>query len=189
MRVSSPLVLFSTLIVLGIFSPGCKNGATKPTNPFAQNLKTVPPPGTFSSQESYLGQTPGNYVPQTPAATFPSSGTPSSTPPAIVPSTIPPSNTTNNVGDGAMLFTASTAEKESGWSPVDVASTSNTAFQAMDAKIKTASNTSGIVDTVPGVPESLIVGSSHIVTAITDESLPQAAPAEQQVLYSGEYAK
>jgi hypothetical protein len=187
MRFLTLLVLFS----LVLFSSGCKNGATKPSNPFAQNLQTVPPPVTFSSQESYLGQTPGNYIPQTPATTFPPSGTPVPTQPAIVPSNVPVSDATNNTGDRATLFTASTAaEKESGWTPVDVASTMNTAFQAMDAKVNsTSSHEGGIVKTVSGDSESLIVGSSHVITTITDDSLPKPALAEQQLLYSGKYGE
>ena len=175
------LVLLSSLV----FTVGCKSGGAKPSNPFAQNRQTVPPPATFSSQESYLGQTPGNYVPQTPAATFPSSGSVLPTQPA----NIPLSGATNgNVSDqGATLFAA--AEKETGWTPVEVALTSQTAFQAMETKVNSvSSNENGVLKTTTGMPESLIVGTSHVVTAITAESLPEATLSEPP-LYSGKYAE
>jgi len=185
MKFPSILVL-SVLFSFVVFSSGCKSGSAKPSNPFAQ--KTVPPPATFSSQESYLGQTPGSYIPQTPAATFPSSGTVSPTQPMTMPSTVPLSDATNgNVsGEKATLFAA----KEADWTPVDVASTNNTAFQAMEAKIKTvSSDDGGILKTTTGVSESLVVGTSHVVTTITDESQPVAALTEPQLLYSGKYAE
>ena len=177
------LVLFSFVI----FLTGCKSGGTQPSNPFVQNL-TVPPPATFSSQESYLGQTPGVFVPQPQASTFPPSESISPTQPATTtpPADMPFSNVTNNnVGDGATLFAATGAETS--WTPVEVATTSRTAFQAMDAKVDLGSS---VVGSQTGVPESLIVGASHVITTIVDESQPATSLTEPQVLlYSGQYAK
>jgi len=171
------LVLFSSVVFLA----GCKSGGAGPSNPFAQNQQTIPPPATFSSQESYLGQMPGTFVPQTPAFTFPASGSTPPTQPAITPpANIPLSDATNgNVGDGAKLFAA--ADRETTWSPVAVVSTSQTAFQAMDAKVNSAS-----VGWQTNAPESLIVGASHVVTTIVDESTAQT---ESQLLYSGRYGE
>jgi hypothetical protein len=99
---------------------------------------------------------------------------------------VPLSDATNNtLGNGATLFTAT--EKETGWLPVEVASTSYTAFQAMDAKVNSASSIGSGIQT--DTPESLIVGTSHVVTTITDESQPMAVLTEPQRLYSGKYTE
>ena len=176
-------IKFLTLPVLFAFvvvSPGCQNCASQMSNPFAQSAKTVPPPATFFSQESYLGQTPGNYIPQTPAVVFPSSDSLAPTQPIPAPPATPLSEATNNTGDGATLFAASefaTSENTTDWTPIDVATTSHTAFQAMEAKANAAVSTNF---------ESLVVGASHFVTTITDESdTPLTEP--QQLLYSGGY--
>ena len=172
-------LLLLALCSFVVFSVGCKtNGAksSKPSNPFAQNQQTVPPPATFSSQESYLGQTPGSYVPQTPATPFPTS------------STQPVDS--NETGEKAMLFSTATAEKESGWVPVEVASTSQTAFQVMESKVSSvSSNDSGILKTAASASEPLIVGASHVVTTITDDSQPAATLTEPSLLYSGKYTE
>jgi len=168
------ILLFS----LAFFPVGCKSNSAKPSNPFAQNLKTVPPPATFSSQESYLGQTPAPYIPQTPATTFPPSGTitspqPAGTSPATVPVPV-----TSNSNERATVFAATT---ESDWTPV-VATTSKTAFQAMEAKIDSATSVGGI----PIEAESLIVGTSYAVTTIADESQSESPlPEPGLLLYSG----
>ncbi|MDR0326996.1 MAG: hypothetical protein LBI05_01730 [Planctomycetaceae bacterium] len=162
-KISVVLVLFS----LTVFSVGCQTRNATPTNPFAQNLKTVPPPGTFSSQESYLGQTPGTFVPQTPATTYPSSGT---------SATVPVSDLTNSQ-EKATLFAAT--ENNPDWTPV-AAATSQTAFQAMEAKVGAATSSSGLAT------ESLVVGTSYAVTTITDESQSDTTIAEPPLLlYSG----
>jgi hypothetical protein len=194
MRFLTPLVLISLVIV----SVGCNNcGTAKPSNPFAQPLQasagqTVPPPGTFSSQGIYLGQTPGSYIPQIPAATFPSTATPSPTQPTVPPTDNPLFDATDT-SDGAKVFSsasAATTEKETSWTPVDMATTSHTAFQAMDAKVNSSvSYENGIAKTVSGVSDTLIVGSSPIVTAITDGSQPEASLAEPQLIYSGKYGE
>jgi hypothetical protein len=171
MRSLTLLILLSFIA----FSSGCNNcGTAKPSNPFAQNLQTVPPPATFSSQAAYLGQTPGNFVPQTtPATTFPSSGT--------IPAT-------NNDSDRATVFAAT--EKESGWTPVDIAATGNTIFQAMDEKVHLPStNDGGILTTASGVSKPLVVGTSPAVTAIVDDSPPASVLTEPQLLYTGQYAQ
>jgi len=177
------LILFSFVI----FLTGCKSGGTQPSNPFAQNL-TVPPPATFSSQESYLGQTPGGFVPQPQVSPFPQSGSVSPAQPATTapPADMPFSNVTNNnVGDGATLFAATGGEPV--WTPVEVATTSQTAFQALDAKVNLSTSTAGFQ---AGTPESLIVGASHVVTTIVDESQPAAPLTEPPVLlYAGQYAE
>jgi len=186
-KLFAPLVLLSFVI----FLTGCQNGGTQPSNPFAQN-QTIPPPATFSSQELFLGQTPGAFVPQTPAATFPQPG---SVPPIQVPPTqpttpppadIPFSDATNNsAGEGATLFAAGRETSgDTGWAPVAVAATSQTAFQAMDEKVNTASAGSGFqLDT----PETLVVGTSHVVTTIVDETATLSEP--QLLLYSGRYVE
>ena len=184
------------LLVLGslvVLLTGCQNrGGTQPLNPFAFN-QTIPPPATFSSQESYLGQTPGGFVPQPPATTFPGSGfpgsgsglptQPSSSPPANIPFS---SDTNPNSGTGATVFAAATSEPiaETGWAPIEVTATNQTAFQAMDAKINTASAVGGFqTDNL----ESLIVGTSHAVTTIVDEAA--TLPEPQVLLYTGGYSE
>ena len=172
----SLLVLFS----LVLFSVGCQNKGSRPSNPFAQNLQTVPPLATFSSQESYLGQIPGSYVPQTPAVPFPSV---SPTQPAVQSDT----SSSHVSGEKATLFAAATTPvQETGWMPVDVPATDLTAFQAMESKALSSPN----APVVPsGVSESLIVGTSHVVTTITDNSQPTATLTEPALLYSGKYAE
>jgi len=186
-KFSVSLVLFSFAVGLA----GCQNGGTQMSNPFAIN-QTIPPPATFSSQESYLGQPPGSYVPQSPATTFPGSGFPGSgaASPAQ-PSAPPPANilsdtTNNNVGERATLFSAATRETaaDTGWAPIEVTATSKTAFQAMDAKVGTGVSSAGFQT---DNPESLIVGTSHVVTTIVDDSAPLSEP--QVLLYTGGYAE
>jgi hypothetical protein len=168
------IVLFS----LVVFSIGCRSNNAKPSNPFAQNLKTVPPPATFSSQESYLGQTPGTFIPQTPATTFPPSGSGTSIQPAVTPAAVPVSDATNS-SEKATVFAAS---KESDWTPV-VATTSQTAFQAMDAKVNSVGSVGGVST---DASESLVVGTSYAVTTITDELQPETTLTEPALLlYSG----
>jgi len=179
-----PLVLVSSVILLA----GCKGGSgSQPSNPFAQNL-AVPPPATFSSQESFLGQTPGSFVPQTPASIFSPSGAVSPTQPTTpAPANIPFSDAANNSESeqGATLFTAT--EKETGWLPIDMASTNQTAFQALDAKVGSGNIANGFpTDT----PESLIIGTSHVITTIVDESQPTTLTEPQTLqLYSGGYTQ
>ena len=164
------LVLFS----LAVFLAGCQNNGATPSNPFAKNLQTVPPPSTFSSQGAYLGQTPGTYIPQTPATTFPQS-----VPVSVSPAQ--PSTTSVDSTEKATLFAATEKEKETDWAPVTMATTSQTAFQAMDAKV--SSNTAAwSADT----PESLVVGTAYAVTTITDESQPEPPLTEPSLLlYTG----
>jgi len=186
-KFSVSLVLLSFAVGLA----GCQNGGTQMSNPFAIN-QTIPPPSTFSSQESYLGQPPGSYVPQSPATTFPGSG---ATSPAQ-PSAPPPANilsdtTNNNIGEAATLFSAATRETaaDTGWAPIEVTATSKTAFQAMDAKVGTGVSSAGFQT---DNPESLIVGTSHVVTTIVDDSAPlsELHLSEPQVLlYTGGYAE
>ena len=178
-KFSALLVSFSFVVL----TTGCNcfNDQAKPTNPFAQNVQTVPPLATFSSQDSYLGQTPGTFVPQTPATTFPS-GSVSPAQPAGTPSDISLSDAVNS-GEKATLFTP--AGNESGWTAVEVAATSQTAFQAMEAKVKSASLLGSSAD----ADESLVVGASHIVTTIMDESQSATALPEPQLLYTGQYAE
>ena len=164
---------FSTLfafIVVVTAGCNCQNGGTQPVNPFAQNRQTIPPPATFSSQDSYLGQTPGTYIPQTPATTYP---------PSAPESSVGAADTTVSNSEKATLFSA--AETESGWSAVETASTSHTAFQAMEAKANSGSTAD--------MSESLIVGTSQVVTTISEDSPPATTPAEQQLLYSGGYTE
>ena len=164
-KASILFVLFS----FSIFSVGCQNRGANPSNPFASNLQTVPPPSTFSSQGAYLGQMPGAYIPQTPATTFPSSVPAPSTQPAA---------TSANSGEKATLFTAT--EKDADWTPVAMATTNQTAFQAMDAKVNPAADTGS-----GGTPESLVVGTAYAVTTITDESQPEPLTEPPLLLYSG----
>ena len=166
---------------------GCntsKGGAT-PSNPFAQNSKTVPSPATFSSQESYLGQTLGTFVPQTPATTFsPAHQEPaSSTQPSASPSNASVSETESS-NEKVTVFTA--AEQGSAWIPVETSSTSNTAFGMLEAKTNVASSEgSGATDS----SESLVVGTSHMVTTVTGESQPMVSLSEPQQLYSGKFSE
>ena len=177
-RFSVSLVLFSfAVLMLGC---NCQSGGAKPSNPFAANLKTVPPPATFSSQESYLGQTPGTFIPQAPATTFPP-------PVSSSPSAPPPSNaqlSDDGSSNGKATVFTPTAQ-ETVWTPADVASTSHTAFQAVQAKVNPVSSVGHTTE----APESLVVGASFAVTTIVDESQPIAALAEPQPLYSGKYTE
>lgn len=195
MRFLILLLLSFSIVVL----PSCKNGTSKPINPFAQNTKTVPVPNTFSSQESYLGQTPGNYIPQTPAVLFPASSTmtPTQSPPvsSVIPSSVPSasvsaSSSSKPASSAATLFNKT--EKESDWSPVEVATTSQTAFQVMESKTQSTSLSGGfvageVVKTVSDPSESWVVGTSHVVTTVSDESADDLT--EPQTLYSGKYAE
>ena len=147
----------------------CQSGGTKPSNPFAQNRQTVPPPATFSSQESYLGQTSGIYIPQTPATVFPS-----------LSESVQSTDFSVNNGEKATLFSA--AENVPDWTAVEMASTSQTAFQAMEAKTGSSSVAMG---SSADVAESLAVETSHVVTTITDETQPAAVLSEPQLLYPG----
>ncbi|MCL2006375.1 MAG: hypothetical protein FWG73_09510 [Planctomycetaceae bacterium] len=137
------------LIVFSLTSTGCNCPSSQCSlpNPFAQTAKTVAPPATFSSQESYLGQMPGNYVPKTPAATFPP-----------VTTTPPPA-----VGQISPTPTIS----QSAWSSAEVQATNQTAFQAMDAKLN--ADTSASSGLSAHTAESLAVGSTYTVTTISDE--------------------
>ena len=92
--------------------------------------------------------------------------------------------TNNNPGEGATLFAASRETSgDTGWAPVTVAATSQTAFQAMDAKIDSASGNGFQAN----APESLVVGTSYVVTTIVDEAATLTEP--QLLLYSGRYAE
>jgi len=175
----APLALFSFAVVLA----GCQNSGTQSSNPFAVN-QTIPPPATYSSLESYYGQAPGGFVPQPPATTFPGAGAtlppqPSSPPPATILSDTP----NNNIGEGATLFAAATRETaaETGWTPIEVTATSKTAFQVIDAKVNTGTGFQ------TDHPESLIVGTSHVVTTIVDNAAP--LPEPQMILYTGGYGQ
>ncbi len=90
-----PFPLFTVSIAFAVLclsvSPGCKSrGGSQPSNPFALDRQTAPPPATYSAQASYLGQTPGAvYSPQTPATpATPYNPTPTSTP-ATIPNNAP----------------------------------------------------------------------------------------------------
>ena len=166
---------FSALpVLLIVFAMGCDclNSGTRPSNPYAQNPQIVAPPSTFSSQEMYIRQQSESYVPQTPASTFPASE------PAQTLSDVPLSGTVNNSSEKASLFTPE--KKESDWTAVDVAASNQTAFQAMEAKVYTASG-----GTPADTSEALIVGTSLVVTTITDESSSAPGLPEPALLYSG----
>ena len=165
-KFSASLVLFS-LIILAM---GCntQGGGQPPANPFASNLRTVPPPATFSSQQLFLGQMPGTYTPQAPATTFPPAG---SAPPVVVtqPET-PPSNVflsdTANSNEGATLFTTTGAGD---WASIETPVTNHTAqtaFQAMDARVDPNSPFAPAFPT--DISGSMVIGTSHAVTTITD---------------------
>jgi hypothetical protein len=165
-KASVLFVLFS----YAVFSVGCQNNGAAPSNPFAKNSQTVPPPSTFSSQGAYLGQTPGTYIPQTPATTFQ---------PSVPVSSAQPATTSTTSNEKATLFTSATQETD--WAPVTMATTSQTAFQAMDAKVNSTTTTWS-----SGTPESLVVGTAYAVTTITDELQPEPPLAEPPLLlYSG----
>lgn len=165
-KASILFVLFS----FAVFSVGCKNNGATPANLFAKNSQTVPPPNTFSSQGAYLGQTPGTYIPQTPATTFS---------PSVPVSSAQPATTPVSSNEKATLFT--TAPKETDWTPVAMVPTSQTAFQAMEAKVNSAPATWNA-----GSPESLVVGTAYAVTTITNESQPEPPLTEPPLLlYSG----
>jgi len=177
------LLLFSFAMGLA----GCQNGSgTSSSNPFAV-YQTIPPPATFSSLESFYGQAPGGFVPQPPASTFPGSGAASPTQPSSPPpATILSDTTNNNVGEGATLFAAATRETaaDTGWAPIEVTTTNQTAFQAMEAKVNTGTSIAGFQ---ADHPESLIVGTSHVVTTIVDDTA--TLPEPQVLLYTGGYGQ
>ena len=174
-KLSIEFALFLAL-VFAVAGCNCQNGGTTPLNPFAQNRQTIPPPATFSSQDSYLGQTPGTFIPQTPATTFPSSA-----PVSAAESTAP------TVSDGERATLYSAAETDSVWSAVETASTSNTAFQAMEAKVGSGSTLGN--GNLADSSESLVVGTNSFVTTVSDGTQPAAAQPEQQLLYSGGYTE
>ncbi|MDR0521439.1 MAG: hypothetical protein LBH00_06260 [Planctomycetaceae bacterium] len=188
--------VFFLLLGIGLLA-GCQTSGSRPVNPFAvsQNRNTVPPPATFSSQEFYLGQTPGgDTVPAVPAATFqPSSpAAPAALPGTTVPPPAAPSSPLgSSVEQKAELFTAEKKEtpKEPQWVAVNVPATSQTAFQTLEAKSRSDSyDENGVQKTAVGNSPSLVVGTSHAITTITDET-PAPALAEPKSVYSGEYTQ
>ena len=159
--------VISALCLLTAGSAGCHClDNSSPSNPFASSARTVPPPATFSVQESYLGQTPGSFIPQTPATTFPAA------------------SSSINDNEKATVFTST--EIESHWTPAETVSTSQTAFQAMEAK---ANVYSAVGTAAPTGNDSLVVGSSFSVTTISDGTQPASVLAEPQPLYSGGFAQ
>lgn len=161
------LILFSSIVFMA--GCNCSNSGSQPSNPFASNLRTVPPPATFSSQDSYLGQTPGTYIPQTPATTYPAGSLASA-------DSVLLSNATN--GEKATLFAAT--EQDSGWTATETALTSQTAFQAMETKVN-----SSPVNSADG--ESLTVSTTPAVTTIKDDS--QSTATGSSSVYSGGFTE
>jgi hypothetical protein len=94
--------------------------------------------------------------------------------PSVTPSsTIPSANSVT--AEPASTFAANNktnAVAESEWSPVDVAVTSQTAFQNLETKTAAVSyqDGSGTVKTTSGSPQSPITSSSQIVTEIKKEN-------------------
>ena len=185
--------ILSAFLVCVLATPGCNctndcHLLKSPLNPFAQTAQTVPPPATFSSMESYLGQTPGSFVPTTPASVFPApTSSPAETPTQSIPSNSTPSNSitsgtvlSNAVNDqGQPVSTLAPANvlspaSDAVWSPAEVSATDHTAFQAMDAKVYSGSpSASGFQN---DGSDSLVIGSSHSLTTIIDDpstALPQ----------------
>lgn len=102
--------LLTALFAAGILSNvGCKSRGGQPSNPFAMDRQTAPPPATFSHQQLYMGQQPGAaYTPQIPATTYPTT-VPTTTAPATtlpvtpLPSTTAPSASgTSSTGNGSI---------------------------------------------------------------------------------------
>ena len=78
------------------------------------------------------------------------------------------------------------AQSESGWTAAEVTLTNQTAFGAMDAS---SNPTSSFGSGVMNASESLVVGTSHIVTTVTDGTQSVASLNEQQSLFSGGYTE
>jgi hypothetical protein len=169
MKYNKILFCFFQFIVLTLFFSGllvgCKsNDKNQPSNPFALNRQTAPPPATFSHQAAYLGQMPSAYVPQLPATTYPAGNGNNNSIPANVPlpnGTAPAPITPNNPAVpngsygsinnsvGATLFhTSATTPSnktvtENDWTtpetsvpdvPITIAATGETAFQNLESK-------------------------------------------------------
>jgi hypothetical protein len=167
------LLIVTACLVIAL---GCKSNTATPKNPFAWS-RTVPPPATFSSQESYLGQSSIVLTPQSSATLF-QSQPPVTQPsaPAPIPANMPlPSATPSaSTEPAATLFQASTktdATPEPEWSPANVAVTSQTAFQNLETKANTVSfqDQFGNVKTGTEMSPSAINSSGQIVTEITDK--------------------
>jgi hypothetical protein len=204
-------------VILSSLTVGCKNrGNGQPSNPFAMNRQTAPPPATFSHQTQYLGQTPNGYVPQLPVTPYPS-GT-GTTLPNTIPTSIPlmdgqgtPGATTPNTNSsygsiGATLFQTSAVNSapnvpvasENDWTADDHAATSaeipatrETVFQNLESKSGSISVTdpNGVVKTI-AEPETFAISSSQMVTQVigdSPESPPEAASAQPQSAYAGKY--
>jgi hypothetical protein len=212
---------FFQLIVLtlffGVLLVGCKSSdKNQPSNPFALNRQTAPPPATFSHQAAYLGQMPNTYVPQIPATTYPA-GNNNSTPANVplpngtTPTPITPDKTTvpnNGYGSinnsaGATLFQTSAtipSDKtiENNWTtaetsvpniPIAIAATGETAFQNLESKgnsVTTVNNT-GVTTIRVAEPENWAVSSSPLMTPIVDDSAPEPVLTEPKSVYAGKY--
>ncbi|MDR1963935.1 MAG: hypothetical protein LBQ50_09175 [Planctomycetaceae bacterium] len=202
------------MLFLGGLFLGCKSRTSnQPSNPFALNRQTAPPPATFSHQAAYLGQMPSAYVPQLPAATYPA-GTgdsipanrqlPAGTAPAVPNNTVPNGNygSINNSGGATLFQTSATIPAtvtENDWTatettlpnniPIAISATGETVFQNLESKshsVTTIDNT-GIIKTTVAEPETFAVSSSQLVTPIVGDSVPETAPAQPNSVYAGKY--
>jgi hypothetical protein len=213
--------IFFQLVVLTLFFSGLFVGCqihekNQPSNPFALNRQTAPPPATFSHQAAYLGQMPSAYVPQIPATTYPAGNNNSipanvPLPNGITPAPITPNNTAvpnNNYGSinnsvGATLFQTSAtipSDKtiENNWTPAEtsvpnvpitIAATGETAFQNLESKSNsvTTVNNTGVTTISVAEPENWAVSSAPLMTQIADDSAPEPVSAEPKSVYAGKY--
>lgn len=198
-------IIASVFIILSyvfLSLAGCQCGQNgQPSNPFAMDRQTVPPPATFSIQPSYLGQS------ACPTTTYPVSSSSSSSThqPAT---TYPPSSGYGslNPSPGASVF-QNAQTNQGGWTPPssDIPQTSEllqpstqiatyasnqTAAQSLDTQVGLVRSTTpdGVTQTTYVNPDSLAVSSAQITTKVLGTpQTPEAVAAEPQIMYSGHY--
>lgn len=192
-------LFFCGIVLLIAVSIGCKsrNGA-QPTNPFASDRQTVPPPGTYSYGGTYLGQQPGasGYAPQAPATVYPSGTQQPSPIPANAP--LPSGSGVGGYGSignggGATLFqtsaqisttrpvplpvlaephglVASSADRQPSSTEIPSAYTMETAFQNLESRQRTVTRVGedGKIRTTYADPAALVVSSAQMVTKVEE---------------------
>ncbi len=149
---------FGCVFVTTLLLSGCKS-AGNPSNPFAMDRQTVPPPATFSYQAAYLGQTPGTYNPQQPATVYPSATTPLQAQPTGGATSYPPSTST---GAGNYGSVSAPPASVFGVQPNATPPPSVYAAPASPAAAKWQASPSGTTGTsmTPPVPDTPVAATS-----------------------------
>lgn len=194
------IIHFVAIGCIVFFAVGCKNsGRSQPSNPFAMDRQTAPPPATFAAQAAYLGQTSAPaYTPQSPASVYNSAtdSTPCPNGASVYPgTTTAPSGGYGSINSspGASVFqntaTAPVNVSSNGWTTPDAsllpqtsellntsteiasASGRQTAAQSMATQAGTITQTAadGSLQTTYVNPDSLVVSSAQLTTKVLDD--------------------